>query len=115
MSQSNPYTASPVDPIPKRPGFPRPGKRKQYAAGVLALTWSAIAWAEWFLVPVFFPDDGSPVAHLAFVPQAILLILGCLAITLMLPLWSILTRCWWLPLCAIPAATYLVYQISRAL
>ena len=82
---------------------------------MIALTWGVIAWAEWFVIPIFVPNNGSPVPHLAFVPQAILLILGCVAITLMLPVWSIVTRCWWLPPFAIPAATYLVYQVSRAL
>ena len=84
-----------------------------HMAGVCALIWSGVTWAEWFLIPIFYPADGGPVPHLAFAPQAILLFLGCVVIILVIPVWAFTTRGWSKLLFASPAAAYVTFQVCR--
>lgn len=83
--------------------------------GVFAVIWAVVAWVEWFLIPILYPASGGPVPHLAFAPQVILLLLGCVAVVLIIPAWAIGTRCWWMLIYAVPAAAYVVFQVWRDL
>jgi hypothetical protein len=80
-----------------------------HIAGVFALIWAIVAWVEWFLIPIIYPANGGPVPHLAFAPQAILLLLGCVTIALTLPALAFRTRQWRVVLYAVPAAAYLAF------
>lgn len=56
------------------------------------------------MIPLIYPTNERPVPHLAFAPQVALLLLGCLAITLIIPAWAIMTRYWLEFIYAAPAA-----------
>jgi len=81
--------------------------------GVFSLVWSLIAWSEWFLIPLLYPGDGSPVPHLVFVPQAILLFLGCVGVLVLIPLISIGVRRSRMLIYAVPAAAFVAFQVWR--
>ena len=83
-----------------------------HVVGLLALIWSLIAWAEWFLIPFLYPHDGSPVPYLGFAPQAILLLLGCVGVMILIPLLAIAVRRWALLLYAGPAAAFVAFQVG---
>lgn len=84
-----------------------------HVLGVFSLIWSLIAWSEWFLIPLLYPDDGSPVPHLAFAPQAILLFLGCVGVLILIPPVAIAVRRSWMLLYAVPAAAFVAFQVGR--
>ena len=83
--------------------------------GAFALLWSTVAWLEWFLIPFYFPASGGPVPHLAFAPQAILLFLGCVVISLAIPTMALVIRRWETLLYAVPAVAYVVFQAWRVI
>ena len=83
-----------------------------HVVGLLSLIWSLIAWAEWFLVPVFYPRDGSPVPYLGFAPQAILLFLGCVGFTIIILLLASVMHRRGLLFYAIPGADFVVFQVG---
>lgn len=82
-----------------------------HVVGVISLIWSLVAWSEWFLIPLLYPDDGSPVPHLAFAPQAILLFLGCVGILILIPLFAIAVRRSWMLIYAVPAVAFVAFQV----
>ena len=82
-----------------------------HVLGVLSLIWSLIAWAEWFLIPFFYPHDGSPVPYLGFAPQAILLLLGCGCVLIFIPLLAFAVRRPWMLIYTIPAAAFVAFQV----
>ena len=84
-----------------------------HVLGVAALVWGGLAWAEWILVSILYPADGSPVPHLMLAPRFLLFILGCAAIVICGPLWTLMFRRWWMLGYMLPAGAYLVYQIAR--
>ena len=84
-----------------------------HVVGVISLIWSLVAWSEWFLIPLLYPADGSPVPHLAFAPQAILLFLGCVGILILIPLLAIAVRRSWMLIYAVPAAAFVAFQVWR--
>ena len=83
-----------------------------HVLGVLSLIWALIAWAEWFLIPLLYPHDGSPVPYLEFAPLAIALLLGCFIISIVNPLVSIAARQSQMLIYAVPAAAFVVFQIG---
>ena len=90
-----------------------PMRIASHVLGVFSLIWSLIAWSEWFLIPLLYPDDGSPVPHLAFAPQAILLFLGCVGVLILIPPVAIAVRRSWMLLYAVPAAAFVAFQVWR--
>ena len=82
-----------------------------HVLGVLSLIWSLVAWAEWFLIPFLYPQDGSPVPYFGFAPQAILLLLGCVCVLIFIPLLAIAVRRPWMLIYTIPAAAFVAFQV----
>lgn len=53
-----------------------------HVVGVFSILWTAVAWGEWFAVPVLFPDRGGPVPYLDFAMVSMWLFVGCMWLTL---------------------------------
>ena len=90
-----------------------PMRIASHVVGVISLIWSLVAWSEWFLIPLLYPDDGSPAPHLAFAPQAILLFLGCIGILILIPLLAIALRRSRMLIYAVPAVAFVAFQVWR--
>ena len=86
-----------------------------HVLGVLSLIWALIAWAEWFLIPLLYPHDGSPAPYLEFAPLAILLLLGCFIISIVNPLISIAARQSKMLIYGVPAAVFVLFQVGSFL
>ena len=105
---------NPLSPVSSSLGPNRnPMRRASHVLGAFSLVWALIAWSEWFLIPVLYPDDGSPVPHLAFAPQSILLFLGCVGVLILIPLLAIAVRRASMLIYAVPAAAFVAFQVWR--
>jgi hypothetical protein len=113
MSSQNPGEANSITTAAAELGALDRGALKFRRVGTFALLWSIAAWLEWFLIPVLFPRSGGPVPHIAFVPQAVPLMLGSVATSVAIPIIAIIARRWTLLLYAAPAIAYVSYQTLR--
>ena len=82
-------------------------------AATFCFAWGTVAWIEWFFIKEFYPSDGSPVPHLQFAFQAVVLLLGCVVATIAVPLIAVISRRWLVIFCAVPPATFVFYQFWR--
>ena len=52
--------------------------------GGFAVVWGIVSWAEWFAIPLLFPQRAGPVPYLDFALLSLGLLFGCLWLTLQL-------------------------------
>jgi hypothetical protein len=115
MLNSDPYDADFRTADVRRRSEPGRGTLAFHLIGTFALLWSIVAWLEWFLIPILFPSNGGPVPHLAFAPQAILLLLGCVVTSLTMPIIALSARRWGTLLYAVPSVAYVAFQVWRVI
>ncbi|MEM7477856.1 MAG: hypothetical protein AAF483_22955 [Planctomycetota bacterium] len=80
-------------------------------AGVCGFLWGSCAWLEWMLTPVLFSSVSGSAAELQFATQGLILRLGCVMITLIIPVCSWMLRDAKLLVYMFPAGLFVAFQL----
>jgi len=93
----------------------RPLSRSAHVIGVLSTLWGSVAWAEWVLLPIFYPEVQWGFHGLRFVPQLLLLQAGCCVFCIALVLQARQFRRWDVLLYGLTPFSYLLFHVDRVM
>ncbi len=88
--------------------------RSVHAVGVLSTIWGLIAWTEWILVPIFYPEAKQFIPYgIRFLPQLLLLQTGCFLFCTGLVVTAVTGREWALLSYGLVPFSYLAFHVCR--